>query len=79
MALKLLCKKLRVGSPQGAVISPLLANIYLNILDRLDLKLNQEKMQIRDARTARFEFLGFSAGLVKAPQSGKHSFYTDPK
>ena len=28
-------KKSRVGSPPGAVISPLLANIYLNILDRI--------------------------------------------
>jgi len=114
-------KKARKGTPQGGVISPLLANIYLNILDRiwdkyqlaekyharlvryaddmvilctgdttqaytvlqtllnkLGLKLNEEKTQIRDARKERFGFLGFSIGIVKAKQSGKSFPLVEP-
>ena len=114
-------KKARLGTPQGGVASPLLANIYLNILDRiwdrhqlaekyqarlvryaddlvilcrddtttpyailcnilskLDLKLNVEKTRIRDCRRDRFEFLGFSVGMVKAEQSGKFFPLVEP-
>lgn len=114
-------KKTRKGTPQGGVISPLLANIYLNILDRiwdrnrlaekyqarlvryaddmlilcardstnayatlqtilnrLELKLNEDKTQIRDARQEQFGFLGFSIGLVKAKRSGKYFPLVEP-
>ncbi len=52
--------------------------VLRNILNKLGLKLNEEKTQIRDSRTERFEFLGFSVGIVKAKQSGKSFPLAEP-
>lgn len=46
-------KKNRRGTPQGGVISPLLANIYLNLLDRIwDRKQLDKKLRARLVRYA---------------------------
>jgi len=98
------CKK---GTPQGGVISPLLANLYMNrflkywrlkrcnevfraqvvsyaddfvilsrgkanealrwtsvVMDRLGLRLNQDKTVVRDAYNGNFDFLGYTFGCT---------------
>ena len=52
--------------------------ILQSILTKLDLKLNEDKTQIRNAREERFEFLGFSIGVVRAKQSGKYFSLVEP-
>lgn len=102
------------GTPQGGVISPLLANIYLNVLDKawkikrvqerfrarliryaddfvvlcrgnvervfkgiervlehLELKLNEEKTRILDAREESFNFLGFRIEMKESSRTRK--------
>lgn len=102
-------KKSKVGIPQGGVISPLLSNIYLHLLDRIinkvgslynkldikivryaddfvllggkipieaikklqeilermELKLNEEKSRLIEVKAEKFDFLGFSIRYEK--------------
>jgi group II intron reverse transcriptase/maturase len=114
-------KQSKKGTPQGGVISPLLANIYLNILDRiwdkyqlaekykarivryaddlvilckcgtdtpftllktilnkLELQLNEDKTEIKDALKEKFKFLGFQVGMVKSQRTGNYFPIVEP-
>lgn len=107
-------KKSRMGTPQGGVISPHLANRSMNrflrywaqcqgdqqfaarlvnyaddfvilskgkakhalvwtkrAIPRLKLEINETKTCVRNARTERFDFLGYTFGLHHIPRNGK--------
>ncbi|MEK7378972.1 MAG: group II intron reverse transcriptase/maturase [Candidatus Binatota bacterium] len=114
-------KRAKRGTPQGGVISPLLANIYFNLFDRrflsycrltglaaqlvryaddfvilmrggvketlakvkgmlerMELKLNEEKSKVVDARRGGFDFLGFTFRRVKSAQTRKVITLVEP-
>ena len=114
-------KENRLGTPQGGVISPLLANLYLHLLDRIwerrnlswqygaqivryaddltilcrnrvdkplemlkyvlgrcDLRLNDKKTTIVNARKESFDFLGFSFRMRLGRRSGKLYPHIEP-
>jgi RNA-directed DNA polymerase len=109
------------GTPQGGVISPLLANIYLHLFDRvflsycraqgvkahlvryaddfvilmrggmramvdrvkqvlarMELKLNEEKSRVVDAREASFDFLGFTFARKRNAKTGRVITLVEP-
>ena len=109
------------GTHQGGVISPLLANIYLHLFDRvflsycrargvkahlvryaddlvilmrggmeatvdrvkqvlgrMELKLNEEKSRVMDAREASFDFLGFTFARKRNAKTGKVITLVEP-
>jgi RNA-directed DNA polymerase len=111
----------RQGVPQGGVISPLIANLYMNrflkywrqtgrgeawqahvinyaddfvilsrghaaealawtdrTMTRLGLTLNRTKTRLCEARTDRFDFLGYSFGLHRYRQDGRHYIGASP-
>jgi RNA-directed DNA polymerase len=114
-------KSSRQGVPQGGVISPLIANLYMNrflkywrqsgrgeawkahvvnyaddfvilsrghaeealawtdrTMTRLGLTLNRTKTRLCDARTDRFDFLGYSFGLHRIRQDGRRYLGASP-
>ena len=109
------------GTPQGGVISPLLANIYLHLFDRvflsycratgvkahlvryaddfviltrggmkatvdrvkqvlarMELKLNEEKSRVVDAREGNFDFLGFTFARKRNAKTGRVITLVEP-
>jgi RNA-directed DNA polymerase len=114
-------KASRQGVPQGGVISPLIANLYMNrflkywrqtgrgeawqahvinyaddfvilsrghaaealawtdrTMTRLGLTLNRTKTRLCEARTDRFDFLGYSFGLHRIRQDGRRYIGASP-
>ena len=114
-------KKSKRGTPQGGVISPLLANIYLDLFDRMflsycrltglaadliryaddfvilmrggvketlakvkqmlkrmELKLNEEKSRVVDAREVSFDFLGFTFCRRRNRRTGRVITLVEP-
>jgi RNA-directed DNA polymerase len=114
-------KASRQGVPQGGVISPLIANLYMNrflkywrqtgrgeawqahvinyaddfvilsrghaeealawtdrTMARLGLTLNRTKTRVCEARTERFDFLGYSFGLHRIRQDGRRYIGASP-
>jgi RNA-directed DNA polymerase len=114
-------KTSRQGVPQGGVISPLIANLYMNrflkywrqtgrgeawqahvinyaddfvilsrghaaealawtdrTMTRLGLTLNRTKTRLCEARTDRFDFLGYSFGLHRFRQDGRRYIGASP-